>query len=55
MVEDYTNAFLVSAFVLTFMVLFAIWAVWGLLMAGLISWTADRLITVDFRRDPNGD
>ena len=55
MVEDYTNAFLVSAFVLTFMVLFAIWAIWGLLMAGLIGWTADRLITVDFRRSPEND
>lgn len=51
MVEDYTNAFLVSAFVLTFMALFAIWAFWGLVMAGLVSWTADRVITVDLRRD----
>ena len=54
MVEDYTDAFLVSAGVLVFMVLFAIWAVWGLLIAGLVSWGADRLITVDLaghRRD----
>lgn len=51
MVEDYTNAFLVSAFVLTFMALFAIWALWGLMIAGLVGWTADRLITVDFRKD----
>jgi hypothetical protein len=50
MVEDYTNAFLVSAFVLTFMTLLAIWAVWGLIIAGLVSWTADRLIMVDFRK-----
>ncbi len=54
MVEDYTNAFLVSAFVLTFMVLFAIWAIWGLVMAGLIGWTADRLITVDLRSNKGG-
>ncbi len=48
MVEDYTDAFLFSAGVLVFMVLFTIWAFWGLVMAGLISWGADRLITVDF-------
>lgn len=48
-VDDYTNAFLVSAGVLLFMVLFAIWALWGLLVAGLVSWAADRLITVDLR------
>jgi hypothetical protein len=48
MVEDYTNAFLVSAFVLTFIALFTIWAFWGLMMAGLVGWIADRLITVDF-------
>ena len=50
MVEDYTNAFLVSAFVLTFMALFAIWAFWGLMIASLVGWTADRLITVDLRK-----
>ena len=49
MVENYTDAFLVSAGVLVFMMLFAIWAFWGLVIAGLISWGADRLITVDFR------
>jgi hypothetical protein len=48
MVEDYTNAFLFSAGVLVFMMLFAIWAIWGLIMAALIGWGADRLITVDF-------
>ncbi len=48
-VENYSNAFFVSAFVVVFMVLTAIWAIWGLLIAGLISWTADRLMTVDFR------
>lgn len=52
-VENYTNAFLVAAFVVIFMVLFAIWAIWGLIIAGLVSWTADRLITVDFRSDRN--
>lgn len=51
MVEDYTNAFLVSAFVLTFLALFTIWAIWGLLMASLVGWAADRLITIDFRCD----
>ena len=54
MVEDYTNAFLVSAFVLTFMGLFAIWAFWGLLMAGLVGWTGDALMTVDFPGNRNG-
>ena len=49
-VDDYTNAFLVSAFVLVFMALTAIWAIWGLIMAGLVSLTADRLIMVDFRQ-----
>ena len=53
MVEDYTNAFLVSAFVLVFMGLFTIWVFFGLVMAGLIGWTADRLIMVDFRNDGN--
>lgn len=51
MVEDYTNAFLVSFGVLTFLALFTIWAIWGLLVAGLVSWVADRLMTVDFRQD----
>jgi hypothetical protein len=49
-VDDYTDAFLVSAGVLVFMALFAIWAFWGLIVAGLVSWGADRLITVDLRR-----
>lgn len=49
-VDDYTNAFLVSAFVVVFIVLTFIWAIWGLIMAGLVSATADRLITVDFRQ-----
>lgn len=48
-VADYTNAFLVSAGCLVFMVLFAIWAFWGLIIAGLVSWGADRLMTIDFR------
>lgn len=46
-VENYTNAFLVSGFVVVFMTLCAIWAVWGLLMAGLVSWVADRIMTKD--------
>lgn len=48
-VTNYTDAFLVSFGVIIFMVLFAIWAFWGLLIAGLISWAADRLMTIDFR------
>ncbi len=52
-VDDYTNAFLVSAGVLVFMALFTIWAFWGLLIAGLISWVADRLITIDLRPKRN--
>ncbi|CAN0606289.1 unnamed protein product [Ectocarpus sp. 12 AP-2014] len=54
MVEDYTDAFLVAAGVLVFMVLFGIWAIWGLVMAGLFSWGADRLITIDFRGRSKG-
>lgn len=53
-VENYTNAFLVSFGVLVFMVLFAIWAVWGLIVAGLVSWVADRLMMVDFRGGRSG-
>ena len=49
-VEDFTNAFLASFGVIVFMVLFAIWAVAGLIFAALVSWIADRLMTVDFRR-----
>lgn len=48
-VPDYTKPFLVSAFVVVFIALFTIWAIWGLLIAGLVSWVADRLMTVDFR------
>ena len=50
MVEDYTNAFLVSFGILIFMALTTIWVFWGLMIAGLIGWIADRLITKDFRR-----
>jgi len=45
-VEDYTNAFLATFGVIVFMVLFAIWAVWGLIVAGVVSWVADRLMTI---------
>ena len=48
-VADYTSAFLVSFGVLVFMALFAIWAIWGLLVAGFVGWCADRLMTLDFR------
>ena len=50
LVENYTNAFLVSFGVLVFMALFGIWIVWGLLGAGLTAAIADRLITKDFRK-----
>lgn len=50
MVEDYTTAFLVSAFVLVFMALFAVWAFWGLVIAGLFAWLLDRLMTIDLRK-----
>ena len=43
-VPDYTTAFLVSAGVLTFMALCTIWAIWGLIVAGLVSWGADRVM-----------
>lgn len=49
-VQNYTNAFLASFGVIVFMILFAIWAIWGLIVAGLLSALADRLIMVDFRR-----
>ncbi|MBT8459268.1 MAG: hypothetical protein HKP37_12800 [Boseongicola sp.] len=49
-VENYTNAFLASFGVIVFMILFAIWAIWGLIVAGILSALADRLIMVDFRR-----
>lgn len=50
LVENYTNAFLVSFGVLVFMALFGIWVVWGLLGAALTGAIADRLITKDFRK-----
>ncbi len=50
MVEDYTTPFLVSAYVLVFMVLFAIWAAWGLIAAGGIGWLADRVMVHGIRR-----
>ena len=49
-VPDYTGAFLASFGVVVFMALFAIWAIWGLIAAGIVSWIADRLMTIDFRR-----
>lgn len=50
MAPDYTAAFLWSFGVLVFIALFTVWAVWGLMIAGMVGWLADRLITVDFRR-----
>lgn len=49
-VEDYTNAFLASAYVLCVMVLTAIWAVWGFAAALFLSWTADRAMMFEVRR-----
>ncbi|MEM9709119.1 MAG: hypothetical protein AAF871_10030 [Pseudomonadota bacterium] len=49
MVENYTNAFLVTFGVLVFMALFGIWVIWGLIGAALTGAIADRLITKDFR------
>ncbi len=53
-VENYTSAFLASIGVIVFMVLFAIWAVWGLIVAGLVSWIADRLMTSNILRGRSG-
>lgn len=49
-VEDYTNAFLVSAGVLCTMFLWVIWAIWGFAAALFLSWTADRAIAFEDRR-----
>ena len=43
MAPNYTNAFLVSAFCLVFMALFAIWAIWGLIVALVTGWVADKV------------
>lgn len=51
MAPDYTTAFLVSAFWLCFIALFAIWAVWGLLVAMGVGWVAERAISVERRKD----
>jgi hypothetical protein len=50
LVENYTNAFLVSAFALLFLTLFAIWAFWGLLTALVVSYGTDKLISLKSRR-----
>ncbi len=52
-VEDFTTPFLWSAFVVVFMALCVIWALWGLIVAGLVSWGADRLMTVDLKPGKN--
>ncbi len=43
-VEDYTVPFLVSAAVLCFIALVAVWAVFGMFVAVLFSFGLDRLI-----------
>lgn len=50
MVEDYTNAFLVSALTLCFMALIAVWAIWGFLAALFVGWSTDRIIVHRARR-----
>lgn len=49
-VEDYTNAFLASAYVLCVMCLTTIWAIWGFAAALFLSWTADRAMLIEMRR-----
>ncbi len=50
MVEDYTNAFLVSALTLCLLILTAIWAAWGFAAAVLAGWAADRIIVFEALR-----
>lgn len=50
MVENYTNAFLVSATVLCLMILMTIWALWGFLTACIIGWLTDRALVLEYRR-----
>jgi len=50
MVENYTNAFLVSALFLLFTILMTIWAIWGFLVAVLIGFATDRVIVFEARR-----
>ena len=52
-VEDYTNAFLASFGVVVFMILFGIWAFWGFIVAGVVSWIADRLMLARIRSRAN--
>lgn len=41
-VEDYTTPFLITAGALLFVVLFALWAFYGLLATIFIAWLVDR-------------
>jgi hypothetical protein len=50
MVEDYTNAFLVSALTLCLLILTAIWAAWGFAAAVFVGWAADRVIVLEAHR-----
>lgn len=43
--ENYTNAFLISAGGLLFMVFFVIWALWGLLAALGLAYGTDKSIS----------
>jgi len=49
-VEDYTVPFLVSSFVILLMVLFALWAIYGLLPTLFIAWFTDRVIVFSSAR-----
>jgi len=42
--EDYTGAFLVSAGVLCFVLLFAIWAAWGFGVALILAFLVERFL-----------
>jgi hypothetical protein len=49
-VENYTNAFLVTAGALLFCLLGTLWAVWGLLAPLAAAWALDRAISRLSRR-----
>ena len=49
-VENYTTAFLVSAFVLVLMLLLTLWATYGFLTTLVLAWAGERAVTVSARR-----
>ncbi len=48
--ENYTSAFLVSAFFLLIIILLAIWAVWGFLAVLFVGFLAERALRLEARR-----